>query len=101
MNNLSKEEFWDKLYEKYPEEVQRFYDWIDEYKKREWWTNFFKEGVKYHNLPHFYQADIFIIYLAELDNCPFSDSAKRVLNVDYYAKFFMEYFEYENGHKDS
>ncbi len=45
MKNLTKENFWDALYEKYPKGVQFFYDWIDKYKKKNNWDKLFNGGV--------------------------------------------------------
>lgn len=43
---LTKKEFWDKLYEQYPDGVEVFCKWIDEYKKRVGWNSLFNEGHK-------------------------------------------------------
>lgn len=58
MMNLNKEKFWTPLMEKYPEAVEHFCKWIDEYKKEIGWDSIFKEGVKFHDLPYDMQNGI-------------------------------------------
>jgi hypothetical protein len=41
MNNLSKQNFWDELYAKYPQAVELFYKWIDKYKVEIGWDELF------------------------------------------------------------
>jgi len=78
MKKLSKAEFWNPLYEKYPQAVQVFCDWIDDYKKRVQWDDLFKEHLlpskndpyvgetrtpKYHDLPLAMQVGIYIEFM--------------------------------------
>lgn len=51
LTNLNKENFFDKLYEDYPNAMQEFCNWIDEYKKENNWIELFGEKIKYHHLP--------------------------------------------------
>lgn len=41
---LTKENFWNELNEKYPEQMKVFCAWIDEYKKRVEWDRLFQYG---------------------------------------------------------
>lgn len=76
MNNLTKENFWNALYEKYPEGMKVFSLWIDEYKKRH---EMFKDkkieppvngfspviikAPKYHDLPLAMQVGVFLEFI--------------------------------------
>ena len=78
MESLTKENFWNSVYEKYTPQVQQFCDWIDEYKKRMDWNMLFNSdsdyqnaqgknapAPKYHDLPIAMQAGIFLQYVLE------------------------------------
>lgn len=65
---LTKENFWNNLHAKYPEQMKRFCDWIDAYKKRVHWMALFYKDVKYHDLPFAMQLGIFLQYLSENDD---------------------------------
>lgn len=80
-DSLTKENFWNKLYEDYPEEMKKFCDWIDEYKKRVNWNFLFQDieiredhtwklvhsqKRKFHDLPIAMQTGIFYQYLCDL-----------------------------------
>lgn len=76
-SKLSKKDFWDVWYAKYPGEVQRFYTWLDDYQKRVGWDGLiyddYKEGDRgdtpaYFDLPIAMQVGIFIQFVAETDN---------------------------------
>jgi hypothetical protein len=71
---LTKENFWNELYAKYPEAVYRFCDWIDQYKKQVNWNHLFackgqENGIlvnyKYHDLPIAIQLGIFLQFAKE------------------------------------
>lgn len=60
--NLTKENFWNEMQEKYPQSMAVFCVWIDEYKKENNWNDLFgndqitqrKEywaDIKFHHLP--------------------------------------------------
>lgn len=73
MENLN-EAFWKAKEIQYPEEVAKFKQWVDEYKKENNWNNLFNDNAgifngekfvrapKYHNLPSAMQFGIFIEY---------------------------------------
>ena len=72
MESLTKENFWNALTEKYPEEMQKFGEWIDEYKERVDWDNLFNglkgpftSSPKYHELPTAVQFGIFYQFTVE------------------------------------
>lgn len=79
MENLTKENFWNELYEKHPVQMQVFCDWIDEYKKKNRWESLFARGnyitdgavvlrtPKYHELPLSIQIGIFFEFGIEHD----------------------------------
>lgn len=58
MNNLGKENFWNKMSENLPAAVDLFCKWIDEYKKEVGWSALFATGVKFHDIPYELQMGI-------------------------------------------
>lgn len=62
--NLNKENFWNPLREKYPEAVEHFCNWIDQYKKEIGWNELFGCSadedcpIKFHDLPYEMQNGI-------------------------------------------
>lgn len=70
--SLTKEDFWNDLYDKYPLEMKVFCDWIDKYKKEVDWNNLFSNSeidgecyVKFHDIPNAMQVGIFIAFTQE------------------------------------
>jgi len=79
---LTKENFWNQLYEKYPDGLKVFTDWIDQYKKAVNWNRMFNDGYskivivnpggkvnyvprltespKFHDIPYAMQLGIWI-----------------------------------------
>lgn len=88
-NNLTKENFWNELYAQYPEAVQQFCDWIDQYKTENNWVQLFNSGAvmaksshgvfepshyttsapKFHDLPLAMQTGIWIQFVQERGGC--------------------------------
>jgi len=66
VENLNKENFWDDLHKRFPEAVDHFCKWIDDYKQEVGWNNIFKEGVKFHDVPLELQNGIIARYELEL-----------------------------------
>lgn len=74
---LTKENFWNDLQEKYPEQMKLFCDWIDDYKKRVDWNTLFRQDVcshcpdppigipKFHEIPVAMQIGIYSQFLSE------------------------------------
>lgn len=100
MDSLTKENFWNDLYEEYPSEMKHFCDWIDEYKKNNNWSELFAKGErtditpKYHNLPIAMQIGIFIQYVAESDTrhsieLPLIESKEDFENIKYLITQFF------------
>jgi hypothetical protein len=56
--NLNKENFWNEMHIVYPGAVNLFYKWIDEYKDAINWDQFFKPGIKFHDIPYEFQMGI-------------------------------------------
>jgi hypothetical protein len=69
---LTKENFWNELYAKYPGEVQQFCDWVDKYKQSINWVLLFGQSEmtvdmapKFHEIPIAMQIGIFLQYVSE------------------------------------
>lgn len=58
MQNLGKDNFWEPIKEKYPLAVERFCEWIDEYKEIVGWNKMFGSNVKFHDIPYEMQMGI-------------------------------------------
>lgn len=70
-NNLTKENFFNSMTEKYPQTMTKFCAWVDQYKKDNFWSLLFNDDVmklgtkeehvapKYHELPLALQMGIF------------------------------------------
>lgn len=105
IDSLTKENFWNEMYTKYPGEMQHFCEWIDEYKKRVNWCTLFKCGShekppKYHDLPIAMQVGIFIQFVAEA-GCRYGIEIDVESKDDFYnipQKVIHEFFfhEYDN-----
>lgn len=68
MENLNKENFWNRLQKQYPDAVNLFCRWIDEYKAANGWDTFFKQGVKFHDIPFELQNGILARFDIECNN---------------------------------
>ena len=78
MDSLTKENFWNELHAKYPQAVDKFCKWIDEYKKEVDWGHLIlhfphghqKAGLprKFHDLPFDIQIGILMRYIEEHHN---------------------------------
>lgn len=74
---LTKENFWNQLHSDYPEAMQIFCDWIDEYKKEVDWDNLFKPKTalntifytKFHDIPHAMQMGIWFAFVIDQGGC--------------------------------
>lgn len=58
-------DFWDALFESYPRAVKEFYDFIDEYKVLNNWNEYFRERIKFHDIPIELQLGVWILFLNE------------------------------------
>jgi hypothetical protein len=72
---LTKSNFWDAMLKQYPEAMQEFCTWIDEYKKACDWQQLFNYYAtdedrvnlrKYHDIPGEMQYGIFISFINNL-----------------------------------
>lgn len=63
LKTLTKEDFFNGLYEVYPNAMKEFCDWIDNYKVDNNWNELFGEKVKYHHLPIAMQIGIWCDFL--------------------------------------
>lgn len=99
MEKLTKENFWNALYEKYSE-VQVFCDWIDEYKKRVGWNgqlfdNVLRAAPKFHDLPIAMQWGIFQQFCAEQHPSGFGgieSSFEHPKDMEKIPELITEYF---------
>lgn len=80
IENLTKENFWNEIEQKYPKAMKKFCDWIDEYKKKnafevlfactirtEWYPSHPIFRIpKYHELPLAFQYGIFCEYIYDM-----------------------------------
>lgn len=84
---LSKENFWDEIEEKYPEQLNVFTTWLSEYKQRVNWDDLFLNTgsptrqhyfghIKFHHLPVAMQIGIFAQFIAETD-----ESRKEFMDI--------------------
>lgn len=114
MENLTKENFWDQLMEKYPEEMKRFCSWIDGYKERTDWKRLFNTGTdytgyigipgkpvtefkkvreapKYHDLPIAMQFGIFLQFAKEswVDKQIDGERAFREQSMNFITSWFI------------
>lgn len=70
--SLTKENFWNNLFEKHPDGMKMFCEWIDAYKKQVDWSQLFftphsplNRDIKYHDLPVAMQIGIFLQFVEE------------------------------------
>lgn len=68
---LTKENFWDRMMELYPNATKKFCQWIDEYKIAVGWNALFGENVKFHDLPGAMQVGIWLEYVCDRGGCTF------------------------------
>lgn len=64
-DNLSKEMFWDSLFEQYPKATKEFCDFVDKYKEERKWNALFGSRIKYHHLPIELQVGVWIAFQLE------------------------------------
>lgn len=62
---LTKENYFDKLYSKYPKAMGIFCDWIDEYKSNVGWGSYINNGLKFHDLPLDFQRGILYKFMQQ------------------------------------
>lgn len=90
--NLSKENFWNELYSKYPKGTKLFCDWIDKYKAENEWDFLFlgqkRKHIKFHDIPLAMQMGIFLQFIYETDN-PEGDGFREHC-VDAIGRFIQE-----------
>lgn len=76
--NLTKENFWNGIKEKYPKASKEFCDWVDAYKEENNWDSLFNSDYvpafqeptcpapKYHDLPIAMQFGIFVQFVFDM-----------------------------------
>lgn len=65
---LTKEEFWNKIKDRYPEGFNHFVEWIDRYKEEVGWSKLFGDNIKFHDLPTDMQYGIIARFDSEKHN---------------------------------
>lgn len=106
MDNLSKKGFWDILYKKYPNDMQHFCNWIDQYKNNVNWKSLFPIAsrnhywvdMKFHHLPIAMQIGIFLQYVSELDS-EYKVGIRLMKNkddFDWMPRIIQDFFEYQD-----
>lgn len=96
IENLNKENFWNDLYEKYPDAMKVFCEWIDAYKIKNDWLFMFNIGRgyrtskgEYPNAPKFYdiplamQIGIWIEFVTEQYAGEFEWEIKDLTELDW------------------
>lgn len=88
MENLSKENFWNAIMEKYPEAGKLFCNWIDKYKVEVGWDKLFGNDIdavhyrsvqiKFHDIPFEMQHGIIARFDIECFNGVFTGKGKTV-----------------------
>lgn len=63
--SLTLENFWNPLKKIYPDSMNAFCKWVDEYKKRVNWPELLGSAIKYHDLPIAMQIGIFFQFTFE------------------------------------
>ncbi len=106
MENLTKENFFNELMEKYPAAMANFCKWIDEYKKRVDWHGLFNWNYhagekepdgkdkyrypKFHEIPYEMQIGIILKWMQEA-----TEQDESMLDV---RNDFIEMMELYNSH---
>lgn len=126
MEKLTKENFWNDLMEKYPEEMKQFCAWIDEYKERVDWKRLFNTGTdytgylgmpgkpitefkqvreapKYHDLPIAMQVGIFFLFTSEQREgetmCALFGQDESPNSIDDFVTAIKEWFKDEHAYR--
>lgn len=67
---LTKENFFNHLYEVYPRSVQKFCDFIDDYKEHVGWLSIIP-SAKFHDLPYAMQMGIWFEFVIQRGGCQY------------------------------
>lgn len=68
MQGLTKQNFWNALHAKFPDQVDLFCQWMDDWKKENLWHLLIQDGVKFHDLPFEMQVGILERFKIEMYN---------------------------------
>lgn len=109
MDKMTKAGYWDQLMADYPDQMNDFCTWIDEYKRREGWAILFNTGrllnrdlvqsldtsiaihdPKFHDLPNAMQIGVFIQYTVEMGDIPFITLETLNFNETYNMTGFIQ-----------
>lgn len=107
MIKMTKAEFWLPLEKQYPVQIADFRAWIDEFKRRENWSRFFRyehavdgtelHAPKFHDLSNAMQLGIFIQYTVEHGGRQFVDQylIENKLSMEAWVNRIRTWFEDE------
>jgi hypothetical protein len=93
MEDLTKENFWDECFEKYPDATKEFCEWIDGYKASVNWEELFAPGIKFHDIPGEMQCGIWVEFIISTGACSYEvDWVETELSEE-----IMTYMEMREG----
>lgn len=65
---LTLENFWNEMMQKYPLATKQFCEWIDQYKAATMWREIYGNFIKFHHLTYDMQLGIWLKYVLIQDN---------------------------------
>jgi hypothetical protein len=84
-NNINKENFFNVMEKNYPFSVKHFFNWIDDYKQKNNWSELFNSNsIKFHDLPFEMQFGIIINYVQDL--------ASKKLKAKGFPKDYIDFY---------
>jgi hypothetical protein len=95
LKSLTKETFWNELIAKYPELMDEFKLFIDEYKKRVSWPDLIGSYIKYHDLPVELQVGVFIQWTMQRGSINNFMDGTHVISMDQFATAIKDWFKAE------
>lgn len=104
---LKKEKFWKEMFDKHPDEMTEFIEWVDSYKQRVEWDKIFNSNSDYqnaqgknavapklHELPTAMQIGIFIQFTIETEWK--NDFIRGVDSMQLFINRVKEWFEFNH-----
>lgn len=96
LKSLTKENFWNELFAKYPDLMKEFCTWIDEYKVRIGWPELIGSYIKYHDLPIEMQVGIFVRWTMERGSWENFMDGSLCDSMEQFAAAIKDWFEAEH-----
>ncbi|HLZ16321.1 MAG TPA: hypothetical protein VKQ08_04750 [Cyclobacteriaceae bacterium] len=94
MQPMTKEHFWNLLQAQFPEQMNDFTAWLEEYKRRNEWGLIFEYPTEFYGIPPAMQIGIFIQYTVETGGSPFPVPVD--LSLDAWIGAIPRWFEMEH-----